>query len=48
MAGIDRIKENLKANSFLIPSNSAMAIVNPLLEIPGIMAIPWTIPISIA
>lgn len=40
MAGIESRKENLKAFSRFIPSSSAVAIVVPLLDMPGIMAIP--------
>jgi len=48
MAGIESRKENLKAFSLFIPSSSAVAIVVPLLDMPGIMAIPWAVPISMA
>lgn len=48
MAGIDSRKENLKAFSRLIPSRSATAIVAPLLEMPGIMAMPSAMPINVA
>jgi len=44
MAGIDRRNENLKAFSRFNPSRRATAIVVPLREMPGIMAMPCAIP----
>ena len=41
------IKNENSADFFLsIPSNTDMAIVDPLLEIPGKMAMAWAIPIN--
>lgn len=48
MAGIESINENLKAFSRFIPSKSAVAIVVPLLDMPGIMAMPCAVPIRTA
>ena len=48
MAGIERRKENSKAFSRLIPSKRATAMVAPLLEMPGMMAMPCTMPIIMA
>ena len=48
MAGTESKKENLKAFSRLVPSRSATAIVKPLRDIPGIMAMPWAVPIASA
>ena len=39
-------KEYFAAVSGEVPSKSANEIVDPDLEIPGIIAIPWTKPIS--
>jgi hypothetical protein len=44
MAGILSRKENFAASCRLTPVKRAPAIVDPDLEIPGIIAIPWIIP----
>ncbi|MCL5019521.1 MAG: hypothetical protein M1426_03445 [Patescibacteria group bacterium] len=47
IAGIESKNENLKAFILSIPSISPVEIVAPLLEMPGIIAIPWAMPIRI-
>ena len=46
MAGMPRIKENLAASSLSQPDNKAKEIVAPDLDIPGIIAKAWAIPIK--
>ncbi len=46
ITGITIIKENLAAFSLSIPIITADAIVAPLLEIPGKIAIAWAKPIK--
>jgi len=48
MAGIERRKENLKAFSRFRPRMRATAIVVPLRERPGIMAMPCATPNTMA
>lgn len=47
-AGIESRNENLKAFSRFSPIRSAMAMVIPLLLIPGISAMPCAVPIASA
>jgi len=44
IAGMDSKKENRKAFSRFSPSRRAMAIVVPLRDRPGIMAMPCAVP----
>lgn len=46
IAGTESKKENLKAFFLFIPSKSAMEMVSPLRDIPGIKATPWAMPIT--
>ena len=45
MAGMDRRKENFPESSRSRPQKSPVEMVAPALEIPGMMANPWAIPI---
>ena len=47
IAGMDNIKENAASFSLFTPAINPVAIVDPLLDIPGMIAIPWAIPINI-
>jgi len=44
MAGIERRNENLKAFSRFSPNSKAIAMVVPLRESPGMMAMPCAVP----
>ncbi len=46
IAGIDIRNENLPANSLSNPQKRPQAMVEPEREIPGIIARPWTVPMS--
>ena len=48
IAGTESRKENFTANSFLMPKSKLVEIVEPDLEIPGIIAKPCAIPIITA
>ena len=45
-AGIESRKENLVICLFVTPLNNPVPMVAPLLEIPGIIARPWAVPIN--
>ncbi len=47
IAGTDNKNENVATCFFSRPKSSPVLMVVPLLEIPGMIAKPWTIPIKI-